>query len=67
MGADYVLASILVSNTLSTQNLMNLGIPYEPLDRVTQVTRFGRRRVWRESLSPGPRASGGVDTPAAPA
>jgi hypothetical protein len=67
MGADYVLASILVSNTLSTQNLMNLGIPYEPLDRVTQVTRFGRRRVRRESLAPGPRGSGGVATPAAPA
>jgi hypothetical protein len=69
MGADYVVASILVANAQSTQNLVNLGIPYEPLDRVTQVVRFGRRRVWREPISPGPgpRVSGGVDTPAAPA
>jgi hypothetical protein len=65
MGADYVLASILVSSALSRQNLKNLGIPYEPLDRVTQVTRFGRRRVWRESISVGPRARSGAPASAA--
>jgi CelD/BcsL family acetyltransferase involved in cellulose biosynthesis len=56
MGADYVAASIVATNTLSTQNLVNLGIAFEPVDRVTQVTRFGRRRAWREPVSGDPGA-----------
>jgi CelD/BcsL family acetyltransferase involved in cellulose biosynthesis len=65
MGADYALASILVSNTLPSNNVANLGIPYEPFDRVIEVRRFGRRRVWQESLAEGPGRAGPADAPAA--
>jgi CelD/BcsL family acetyltransferase involved in cellulose biosynthesis len=59
MGADFTMGSIVVTNTLSTQNLVNLDVPFEPLDRVTRVTRFGRRRTWQEPVSPDGGDSGG--------
>jgi hypothetical protein len=36
---------------------MNVGVEIEFFDRITQVTRFGRRRVWQERISPGSRNS----------
>jgi hypothetical protein len=59
MGADFTIGSIVVTNTLSTQNLANLDVPFEPLDRVTRVTRFGRRRTWQEPVSPDGGDPGG--------
>ena len=59
MGADYVMGSIVVTNARSTQNLVNVDVPFEPLDRVTRVTRFGRRRTWQEPVSPDAGGSGG--------
>lgn len=45
MGADYVSGGMV-------GNLVDLGIELEPLDRVTGTTRFGRRRIRREPISP---------------
>jgi hypothetical protein len=40
---------------IPTQSIMNVGVDIELFDRITQVTRFGRRRVWQEPISPGSR------------
>jgi hypothetical protein len=66
MGADYTMGSIVVSNTLSAQNLSNLGVEFEPVHRVTQVTRFGRRRSWQEPVLSDAPAETGAETPASP-
>ena len=42
---------------IPTQNIMNVGVEIELFDRITQVGRFGRRRVWQEPISPGSRNS----------
>ena len=42
---------------IPTHNIMNVGVEIELFDRITQVTRFWRRRIWQQPISPGSRNS----------
>lgn len=44
MGADYVAGTM-------AENLLHVGGELELLDRVTQITRFGRRRAWQDPIA----------------